>query len=450
MRIGQPLAEARSLRPRAVFLPSDEAGDREALRRLALECQRFSPLVGLEEGPQPSALLGLVDGCTHLWGGEEPFLRAVRAEWLDRGYRVHVALAGSPGAARALARAGKNSVVAPGEEAGALSPLPVHLLRLPDAILERLEDLGLRSIGDVLKLPREMLASRFGTILPRRLDQVLGRIPEWFPCERLKEPIAAAREWETPIEDRLALLVLCRELIRDVVSMADRNGLGVQELEGVIRTEGGPVTIEIRLVQPTRDEAHLARLLELQLERREWSGGVVAVRWAAVRLGRLEQDQARWFDDEADPHASREFHALIDRLTSRLESRAVLRVRPVPDAQPEHAVRLVPWTDAATPELESFIPPPDRSRGRPTRLLEAPQPIDVTAIVSHGPPVHMVWRGRNCPVVRAWGPERIATGWWRAQDIQRDYYRVEWEQGSHAWVYRDLRSGRWFLHGFFD
>ncbi len=73
--------------------------------------------------------------------------------------------------------------------------------------------------------------------------------------------------------------------------MAERHGMGLQELEGELQTESGTVTIEIRLVEPTRDERHLAQLVELQLERQTWSGGVVAVRWSALRLGRLEQAQ---------------------------------------------------------------------------------------------------------------------------------------------------------------
>ena len=77
-------------------------------------------------------------------------------------------------------------------------------------------------------------------------------------------------------------------------------------------------------------------------------------------------------------------------------------------------------------------------------------PIDVTSIVPDGPPIRMVWNRQDCLVVRSWGPERIATGWWRAQDVERDYYRAEWEDGTQVWVYRDQRNGRWFLHGFFD
>ena len=80
---------------------------------------------------------------------------------------------------------------------------------------------------------------------------------------------------------------LCRQMLRELLSMAERLGMGLQELEGELRTETGPVTIEIRLVEPTRDERHLAQLVELQLERRTWSGGVVAVRWTALRLGHV-------------------------------------------------------------------------------------------------------------------------------------------------------------------
>ena len=139
-----------------------------------------------------------------------------------------------------------------------------------------------------------------------------------------------------PIDDRFAVDLVCRQLLRELLSMAGRHGMGLLELEGEIQTETDPIKIEIRLVEPTRDERHLAQLAELQLERRTWSGGVIAVRWAALRLGRLEQAQGRWFGDDIESKTSREFNTLVERLSSRLEAKAVLRVELVADAQPEH------------------------------------------------------------------------------------------------------------------
>src|SRR5262249_25064475 len=77
VRIGQPLAEARALCPKANYLPADDVADSGALRLRALDAQRFSPLVGLEDGPQPASLFCNIDGCTHLWGGEPRFLQDV-------------------------------------------------------------------------------------------------------------------------------------------------------------------------------------------------------------------------------------------------------------------------------------------------------------------------------------------------------------------------------------
>jgi protein ImuB len=450
VHIGQPLAEAKIHLPTAVFLPEDPPADRSALGQLAVDCQRFSPLVGLEESDRPGSLLSDVTGCTNLWGGEEQFLRAVRSYWRKQGYCIQLALCSTLGGAWALAHTASMSLVPPGQEESALSGLPAAALRLPATILENLEALGLWTIGDLSRLPRESLASRFGAILPRRLDQVLGLLPETFICERMKEPLSALREWEVPVNDRQALAFVCRQVLEELLSMAGRNGMGIHELEGELRTETGPVMIEIKLLEPTRDGSHLAQVAELQFERLTLHSGVVAIRWTALRLGRLEQAQSSWLEDDAGTNTRAAFNTLVDRLTSRLGVDAVLQGEVLPDSQPEHAVRLVPWSNARQPKNRSFTPDAEQSRGRPFRLLGSPEPIDVASIVPDGPPIRMAWRRQDYLVVRAWGPERIATGWWRAEDVQRDYYRAEWEDGTQAWVYRDQRNGRWFLHGFFD
>jgi protein ImuB len=64
-------------------------------------------------------------------------------------------------------------------------------------------------------------------------------------------------------------------------------------------------------------------------------------------------------------------------------------------------------------------------------------------------------------VVKAHGPERIETAWWRGPTVRRDYYVVETMTGGRYWIFRRLgfrrpgsgpanRSGsEWFLHGTF-
>ena len=95
------------------------------------------------------------------------------------------------------------------------------------------------------------------------------------------------------------------------------------------------------------------------------------------------------------------------------------------------------------------------ARSRPLRLLKSPELLRVFVATSHAPhcnapPQRIGWGGRALRVTRAWGPERIETGWWREDDVCRDYYRVEIDSGQHLWIFRCLRTSHWFLHGFYD
>ena len=94
-----------------------------------------------------------------------------------------------------------------------------------------------------------------------------------------------------------------------------------------------------------------------------------------------------------------------------------------------------------------FTPP---SLPRPTLLLAEPRSIRVISTAPQGHPQRFRDLDGEHRVARSWGPERIETGWWRGPSIRRDYYRVATETGPHCWLYRDLITREWFLHGWFD
>src|SRR5437870_209623 len=54
---GMPLAEARSLVPRLAIQEHDAQADRRGLLQLAKAAECYSPVVALEEGPEPQSLL---------------------------------------------------------------------------------------------------------------------------------------------------------------------------------------------------------------------------------------------------------------------------------------------------------------------------------------------------------------------------------------------------------
>jgi protein ImuB len=87
-------------------------------------------------------------------------------------------------------------------------------------------------------------------------------------------------------------------------------------------------------------------------------------------------------------------------------------------------------------------------------LFAVPEAAQVISLVPEGPPSWMRWRGRECAVRCAGGPERLALPWWEAghraspsPDVARDYYEVQDDQGRLLWMFRDHVTNGWFVHG---
>ena len=233
--------------------------------------------------------------------------------------------------------------------------------------------------------------------------------------------------------------------------MAGRLGMGLQELEGELRPR--PVRSRSRFGwwSPPATNGIWRSSSSLQLERRTWSGGVVAVRWTALKLGRSEQAQGCWFGD--DPNRKPHGHST----TWSIDSAAAWRPRRCCESRsfPTHS----PSTRSGSFRGRTLEPTQRRTVSRyPRNSLGPAVPTPRIASADRcgldcsrwSAAPHGVETTKTVRVVRSWGPERIATGWWRAQDVERDYYRAEWEDGTQVWVYRDQRNGRWFFHGFFD
>jgi protein ImuB len=112
----------------------------------------------------PDGLWIELTGAAHLHGGEDRFCHRLIRFCRRFGYTARVAVAGTPGAAHALARFGRDvvSVVPNGGEAQALAGLPPAALRLTPEALAAAGRFGFDRIADLLPLPRGPLARRLG------------------------------------------------------------------------------------------------------------------------------------------------------------------------------------------------------------------------------------------------------------------------------------------------
>lgn len=475
---GMPLAEARGLS--AGSQPAGDStatlacelfhpqADRETLEHLALSCQTYSPLVGLEEVEFPESLLLDITGCEPHFGGEEPLASQLRNELEASAYHSRIAIADTVGAAWAMAHFATSatrpiSVIPCGQQASCLRALPIAGLRLQAQIQETLRKLDINTIQQVERLPRSTLPSRFGKELQQRLDQAWGVAPELITPVRPREPLTAVWNFEEPISGRQTLELVAKELLGQILAALQPLRLGLRELQCHFTGALDAFHLTLRLVQPTADQRHLWGLLCLEWERqiiahgrsqsvpRCLTDGVTAVRLIAADTAPLRVRQTTLFELEPGRREQQAFRQLIDRLSSRLGTMAVLKSQAVPDPQPELACDLQAWSEMNTGASSSVTAWDELlARSRPLRLLTQPQPLQVLATIPDGPPYRMWWGNQQQSVTCISGPERIETGWWRHGDIQRDYYRVEAEGGQQLWIFRCLSSGGWFLHGAYE
>jgi protein ImuB len=479
VRVAMLLAEAQSLWPGSAekgvrFESHDPHGDREKLRELAGWAGQFSPYVAIDDAESPDCLLIDVTGCDYFAGGERGLAEKAVNGLKINGYWAVASIADTIGAAWAVAHYGvrKGSeviVVPPWRHEEAIHPLPVESLRLPMRVVDQLREVKVSLIDQLLVLPRESLPSRFGPELLPRLDQALGNLPEVLKPEKPIEPLQAHWDFELPVGDQQTLLTVFEQLLERLLKKVPRDRLGVHRMLVTLKlADYGPKHFPVDLLRPTASQRDLMELLRLQLERLRIPGEVEGIVVRIAALAPLEFRQADLFGGGRSENGD-EATRLIERLSSRLGPQAVLKPRLVPDAQPEFACEYQPWLAAtrnlrsgarspAQPKRKSKQPKPDHRHDEsapcPTGMtrpihLTSPQAVEVVSVYPGGSPRRLFWDDRDHMVSRAWGPERIETGWWRGGDVRRDYYVVETIAGERLWLFRDLADGSWFLHGVF-
>jgi protein ImuB len=455
-----PRADAESLAGRGVrFEPADPRADRERLRELVAVGQQFSPTVAVDGGEAPGGLLLDATGCGLGRGGEAGFAAGLVTEVRQRGYWAAAAVADTVGAAWAVARHGLDrrvldsdprarvQVVPPGGQLEALRPLPVAALRPPAGVVEVLAELNVARVGQLLALSRDQLPARFGSALLRCIDRALGAIPEGFKAERAPEVPEARWSFEPPVADAQVLATVIEELIGRLLKEVRGQDVGFRKLLWWLRVEGHDrVCVPVELLRPTASARELADLVRLQLERLRLPGEVTDVTVRAAVVARLVYRQGDLFGGRVGPDRGEDVSGLIERLSSRLGAGAVLRPRLVPDAQPELAFRYDPWLAETEEKARDDVHTP-LGLTRPVCLKETPEPVQVMSVTPGGPPAWLKWADREYAIERAWGPERVETGWWRGADVRRDYYTAETTDGERFWLFRDPSGGGWFLHG---
>ena len=369
---------------------------------------------------------------------------------------------------------------------GRVADLPMHTLSAARPHLGVLERTGCRSWDDLLKLPRDGVARRFGAALLEALDRARGSVPDNYDWLTLPEQFDEKIELDALVIHAPALMMGAERLLVNLQAWLLGRQSGISALKLIWHLDKRrdvPPTgeLEVRTANPAQDLRHVARLVFERLAQQQLPAPVHSLSLqslvteklidSAAATGSLLLEAQKQGDNAVE---------LIERLSARLGDANVLAWQPLADHRPEQMQRWVSarsvmptaiksiaacarfdWVagqkhikkcvkttsaDVAATRTESLYP---------TWLL--PEPIQL-ATFGNSP----VYQGK---LQRMAGTQRLeATGWLMKSHQAdkppaiRDYFIYRSQQGALLWVYSErlaitptasVQPRAWYLHGFF-
>ncbi|WP_019025239.1 MULTISPECIES: DNA polymerase Y family protein [unclassified Thioalkalivibrio] len=435
-RPGMALADALAILDTPELVEHDPQTQTTQIAMLAGVLLQFSDHVHPE--PEARRILLEVGRSRRLFGGLAALRERVRETLKGLGFHPRIGVARSPTAARLLATL-RNSAIPEDSEAlrRTLSPVPLETLPLPAATREGLRAIGLRRLGDLLRLARPELARRHGPELLALLDRLLGRRTETLPRFDPPPELDLSLRLEHEIHATGALAFPLKRLLRQ--AEAHLRGLN-RSLQGmtlelkhreaharITATRMAPTRITLERGDPGIRAEDWLPLWQTRLEREVLPAPVIGLRLRATRLlDPPAQGASLLAETPGHPPSDAQLPAALARLSARLGEQAIVRLTASGIPRPEAAQGARHDLDAAA----THPPPTPAQMICGTALwLQDPRPIP--------------------PPLQAHGLGRLEDGWWdRGQDVRRDYAVTRDRQGRRLWLYRCLRSGQWFRQGY--
>jgi len=429
VRLGAHVSEAYALIHTLRVQPRDPAAEQGALAQLAAWSGQYTSFVSIVP---PNALLLEIEGSRNLFGSYERLAASLRQGLKGLGYSASIAITPTPLGATWLARCGREVCVTDHAALfGVLAKLPLTCLDLDAEGESLLRGLGLTTLVDCLRLPRDGIARRVGPHILELLDRAFGRKPDPRPAFIPPENFSARLTLPAPVTTRDALLFPLHRLLLELAGFLFARGSGAAALTITLHAgrHSPSLRLSLTLVAPSRDAQHLTDLVRERLERITLKAPVEEVLLQIEALLPLAPQPADFFAGAQPPDALRA--QLVERLQARLGRDAVRGTATHTDHRPEYAWRYV---EAGSPIVAIA------NSHRPVWLLPEPMALEIR----EGAPY---WDGA---LALEAGQERIESGWWDGADIGRDYFIARDTHGRRLWVFRELSApGRWFLHGMF-
>jgi protein ImuB len=390
-----------------------------------------------------------VQGSLKLFGGLDNLLKRIRTGLIDLGFTGRLAVAPSAYAAWLLARY-QDGVMAtsPAQLNRHLGPLPITFLPAAWPHQETLKHIGAHNIKDLLGLPRPGLARRFGKALLVQLDQALGTQAQAHAWNTAPLVFEQKLELMARVDTSQALMFVVQRLVLQLSGWLGSWQAACQSFSlHIMHEDKPPSVLQVQFAELTRDPVRLCLLAREKLEKFVLPAPAHELALHCQQLQQIHSLNAELFPSATQQ--SKSLAQLLERLQNRLGEHQISMLHLTHDHRPEAAYKIMP-VQSVQPLLEVSQPlqEPVAAYGpglpRPLWLLAQPVPLSER---NNRP----WWQG---PLHVLAGPERIESGWWDGQFVERDYFVAEDTQHVLYWIFCErlpAQAGQtsWYMQGRF-
>jgi nucleotidyltransferase/DNA polymerase involved in DNA repair len=362
-------------------------------------------------------------------------------EWIARAHR---ALLGFDLPARAAL--GPNKFVARAltyAPDGRIEPLPIEVLEVEPRAVERLHLLGIRTLGELAKLPHGPFVRRFGKAAAAWHDRARGIDPTPFRPRAHELQIEAAAFGEGSAEQEEQVYFALRVLADRVCTDLSRAGKAATLVRVTFECENGDMReLDTGYAQATGEPRMMLDVIRAKLEGMTFESPIVGLRMQAMRLEECGAVATLFAQNEPDPQAIAVALARLQAATGQVPHRA--RVRPAQCLETRFAYEGFGVVPTALRQAEVL----SRSKGQGDTSKVVPQlrllnVREIAVRMRGNKPVHVDAR----KVLNCAGPWRVDDGWFDAP-VARDEYDVLLDDGMLCRIYR--QGEHWYLRGAYD
>jgi nucleotidyltransferase/DNA polymerase involved in DNA repair len=261
---GQQVSQAISLCPALTLLESDPAHYDTAQEALLETLSGLSPVV--EPAGRGRVFVGM-DGLGRLYGSPpnqiervlrsllgvfpRPLVAATRVGWAPGKFGAWVAAV--------EAGPGRPAIVREDELATFLASRPVSALPVEPVMLERLERLGIDTLGALTRLPTPALVGQFGSEGRTAHAWASGTRIDLVRPHHRPLPIRSSLDFPTPVGQVETLHGALKRLLERGLARPERRGRSIEGVRMSARLEGGGSwSIEVVLREPTAEPERIA------------------------------------------------------------------------------------------------------------------------------------------------------------------------------------------------